>query len=450
MRQLSKYQQKEILVLGMAKSGFVAAKLLHQLGAKVTVNDHSSLSGHPHISELRALGIRVVDNEHPLDIVTENTYLVVKNPGIMYTNPLIQKAEQLGIPVVTEVALAALISEAPFVAITGSNGKTTTTTLVGEMLKGGAKRPLVAGNIGTVLSEVAQEATGQDIIVAELSSFQLLGAQAFHPQIAVFLNLFDTHLDYHGTLEAYGQAKAKITENQTERDWFVTSADDARVQAFTVDSRAQRLYFSVNKKVEGAYLERGVLCFNGEAIVRREDLVMLKGEHNIANALAAIVVAKIMDVPNAFIAEVLRSFKGVSHRLQYVETIHERVFYNDSKATNILATAKALEAFQSPVVLLAGGLDRGNDFSALKPFLKKVKAIVTFGETKNKIQEAAKEAGVNRVQLVDTVEKAVQVAYDLSDVGDVILLSPACASWDQFKNFEERGDMFVETVHRLR
>jgi len=450
MRQLSRYQQKEILVLGMAKSGFVAAKLLQQLGAKVTVNDHASLSGHPHISELQSLGIRVVDNGHPLDLVTEDTHLVVKNPGILYTNPLIQKAERLGIPVVTEVALAALISEAPFVAITGSNGKTTTTTLIGEMLKGSMSRPLVAGNIGTVLSEVAQKATEQDIIVAELSSFQLLGAQTFHPQIAVFLNLFAAHLDYHGTLEAYGQAKAQITKNQTEEDWLVIPADDASVQTLTADSKAQRLYFSVNKKVEGAYLERGVLYFNGEPIVKREDLVMLKGEHNIANVLAAIVVAKIMDVSNAFIIEVLQSFKGVPHRLQYVETIHERIFYNDSKATNTLATAKALAAFQNPVILLAGGLDRGNDFSDLKPWLKAVKAIVTFGETKNKILETAKEAGVKIAHLVDTVEEAVQVAYDLSDVGDVILLSPACASWDQFKNFEERGDMFVKTVHKLR
>ncbi|GGH74510.1 UDP-N-acetylmuramoylalanine--D-glutamate ligase [Pullulanibacillus pueri] len=450
MRQIHEYTNKEILVLGMAKSGCAAAKLLNKLGAKVTVNDRASLKGQPVVTELENLGIRVVDNGHPLSLVTEETYIIVKNPGIPYTNPLIEKAESLSIPVITEVELAAQVSEAEFVGITGSNGKTTTTTLVGEMLKGSLFNPLVAGNIGTVLCEVGQKATTEDIIVAELSSFQLLGVRTFHPKIAVFLNLFAAHLDYHGSIEAYGQAKANITKNQTEEDWLVVNADDERVQDFTKHSLAQRVYFSTTRRVEGAYLEAGTLYFNGEAIIHQDQFAMPKGEHNIANALAAIAVAKIMDVPNDHIVHVLQTFTGVPHRLQYVETIRGRAFYNDSKATNILATSKALSAFQQPTILLAGGLDRGNGFEDLVPFLKNVKAIVTFGETKEKIHHTAKDAGVKITKMVDNIEEAVKVAYDLSEAGDVILLSPSCASWDQFKTFEERGDMFVNLVHTLK
>jgi UDP-N-acetylmuramoylalanine--D-glutamate ligase len=450
MKEIPYYKDKQVLVLGMAKSGYSAAKLLVHLGARVVVNDRADLEGDPRARELAALGVKVVGGGHPSDLVTEETDVMIKNPGIPYTNPLVEKAERLGIPVITEVELAAQVSEAPFVGITGSNGKTTTTALIGEMLKGGPARPIVAGNIGTALSEVAQSVTAEDVIVAELSSFQLLGTRTFRPRTAVFLNLFEAHLDYHGSMEAYAQAKAMITKNQTPADVLVYNADDPLVKKWTADTRAQKVPFSLKEQVDGAYLSDGVLYFKGEAIIRRDRLGMPNVDHNVANALAAVAVAKVHGVATDFIRRVLEDFKGMKHRLQYVTTINGRAFYNDSKATNVLATSKALNAFHQPIILLAGGLDRGNDFDGLIPGLSRVKAVIAFGQTKEKIAGTAEKAGVKRVRLVDNMAEAVTAAYGLSEPGDVILLSPACASWDQYRSYEERGDMFIKSVHTLK
>jgi len=450
MKHTDTFRNKEAIVLGLAKSGYAAAKTLIQLGAKVTVNDQKSLDESPQAKELEGLGARIIGGGHPSDLVTENTALMIKNPGIPYSNPLVQKAIEYGVPVWTEVELAYLLSESAFVGITGSNGKTTTTMLTGEMLRGSRKTPIVAGNIGTALCEAVQDATVQNMIVAELSSFQLLGIESFRPKVAVILNLFEAHLDYHGSMEEYGKAKARITMNQTSDDFIVYNADDEWVGRLIESSKAQKVPFSLKEKVDGAYLFQDTLYFKGEPILAREDMAMPKVDHNVANALAAIAVAKIYEVSNAFIKRVMASFTGVPHRLQFIDTISGRSFYNDSKATNILATTKALQAFEQPVILLAGGLDRGNTFDALIPYLKNVKALITFGQTKNKVAEAAEKAGVKTIRFVDNVTEAVPVAYELSESGDVILLSPACASWDQYRSFEERGDMFIKSVHTLK
>ncbi|MFC7392460.1 UDP-N-acetylmuramoyl-L-alanine--D-glutamate ligase [Scopulibacillus cellulosilyticus] len=450
MKNIDKYRNQQVLVLGMAKSGYTAAKLLHRLGAKVTINDRSSLKDDAHAKELTALGIHVVDGGHPEHLVSENVFTVVKNPGIPYSNPLIEKALRLNIPVITEVELAYQISEAEFIGITGSNGKTTTTMLLGEMMKGSRYEPIVAGNIGTVLSEVAQNATPEQVIIAELSSFQLLGIDEFHPRVSVFLNLFEAHLDYHGTIEEYGRAKARLAKNQTENDVVVYNADDKRISALIKDVKAQKVPFSFSGVIkDGAYFDQGYLCYNDEKILSKEEMAM-PGLHNIENALAAIAAAKVYKVSNEYLRQVLTTFSGVRHRLEFVKELNGRRFFNDSKATNILATKKALGAFKEPVILLAGGLDRGNGFDDLIPALTNVKAVVTFGETKNKISEAASAAGVKNVKIVDNVEEAVPSAYDLSSSGDIILLSPACASWDQFATFEQRGDMFIKRVHMLK
>jgi UDP-N-acetylmuramoylalanine--D-glutamate ligase len=450
MKQIETFINKEAVVLGLAKSGYAAAKLLIKLGAKVTVNDRKPLDDSESAKELEALGARVIGGEHPLTLVTPNTAVMIKNPGIPYSNPLVQKAIENDVPVWTEVELAARVSDAEFVGITGSNGKTTTTMLTGEMLKGSPSSPIVAGNIGTALCEVAQDATWENVIVSELSSFQLMGIETFHPKVAVILNLFEAHLDYHGSMEEYGKAKARITMNQTANDFIVYNADDERVRHLVEPSKAQKVPFSLKDNVDGAYIEGETLYFKGEAILNRSEMAMPNVDHNVANTLAALAVAKIYGVDNGFIKQVMATFTGVPHRLQYVDTVDERLFYNDSKATNILATTKALQAFQQPVILLAGGLDRGNSFDALIPYLKGAKAVITFGETKNKLAEAAKLAGVKAVRLVDNVTEAVPVAFDLSEPGDVVLLSPACASWDQYRSFEERGDIFIKSVHTLK
>ncbi|WP_242222093.1 UDP-N-acetylmuramoyl-L-alanine--D-glutamate ligase [Bacillus cereus group sp. BfR-BA-01380] len=449
MKTIIDYQNKNILVLGMAKSGYAAAVLLKKLGANVIVNDSKPLAENPLATELQGQGIEVVCGGHPLELLEKNISVVVKNPGIPYSNPLLVAAKERNIPIVTEVELAYRISEAPFIGITGSNGKTTTTTLTFEMLKEGEKHPVIAGNIGTVACEVAQDVTEQEVVVTELSSFQLMGIETFQPKIAVLLNLFEAHLDYHGTKKEYGLAKANIFRNQTENDFSVINADDEDVMVFSKQSKGQKVYFSTTKMIEnGACVKDGALYFKGEKVIDVQDIA-LPGKHNLENILAAMSIAKLMGVANEAIVAVLKRFTGVKHRLEYVMTIQNRKFYNDSKATNMLATEKALSAFTQPVILLAGGLDRGNEFDDLIPYFEHVKALFTFGQTAPKLVKAAEKAGVKVITCVDNVEQAVQKAFALSEEGDVILLSPACASWDQFKTFEERGDMFIQAVHKL-
>ena len=450
MKQVSDYKHKKILVLGLAKSGVSAAALLHKLGAFVTVNDYKSLSENPEAQGLLEQGIKVVCGGHPVELMEEGFELVVKNPGIPYHNPMIEKAMEKQIPVITEVELAYQISEAPFIGITGTNGKTTTTTLIFEMLQIGKQNPLIAGNIGTVASGVAQEASKEDNIVIELSSFQLMGISTFRPKIAIITNLYNAHLDYHGTIEEYHLAKARITENQTEDDYFICNADQEEVMLIAKKSKAKIIPFSTKRPLEnGVFVEDGWVFFNQEKIISLGDIA-LPGVHNLENILSAVAAARLVGADKEAIVQVLRTFTGVRHRLQYVDEVTGRKFYNDSKATNILATQKALAAFGAPVILLAGGLDRGNSFDELIPSLEGVKALVTFGQTAEKIEEAGKRAGIKMMIRVDNVEKAVPEAFNLSDAGDVILLSPACASWDQYKTFEVRGDMFIEAVHKLK
>ncbi|MFT8708203.1 MAG: UDP-N-acetylmuramoyl-L-alanine--D-glutamate ligase [Sporolactobacillus sp.] len=453
MRQTVVYSGKKVLVLGLGKSGYAAAKLLDELGAHVTVNDRNDLSNDAHASELRALGLRVVDGSHPLTLL-DQTDLLVKNPGIPYSNPIVSEAKKRQIPIITEVEIAGQVSLAPFIGITGSNGKTTTTMLIGEMLKGSAREPIVAGNIGTALTAVVEKATASQVIVAELSSFQLLGTQLFRPSIAVVLNVFDHHLDYHGTVTNYAEAKARITANQTADDFLVYNADSERVVHFVAaKTKAVLVPFSATRIVkEGAYVQDGIVYFKGEPIIARDEIA-LPGAHNLQNALAAIAASRTAGASAEAIAHVLRTFTGVRHRLQFVGKIQGRFVYNDSKATNILATAQALKAFPGKaIVLLAGGLDRGNTFDALVPSLKtaSIKTVFLFGETTEKLKEACTQAGISSIHCVANVEAAAPEAFAASEPGDVILLSPACASWDQYQSFEVRGDIFINEMNTFR
>ncbi|PGX72033.1 UDP-N-acetylmuramoyl-L-alanine--D-glutamate ligase [Priestia megaterium] len=449
MKSVNTYQGKQVLILGLAKSGLAAAQLVKQLGAKVVVNDQKPYEENVAAQELEKTGIEVVCGHHPLELL-DKADVIVKNPGIPYSNVLLQEALKRNIPILTEVELAYEISEAPFIGITGSNGKTTTTTLIYKMLEEDQKQPLIAGNIGTVACEVAQKATKDNVIVTELSSFQLMGIEKFRPKISLLLNLFDAHLDYHGTKEEYIKAKANLFNNQTSEDFAVINADDELVMKSSADVKATKVPFSVTAQTtEGAYIKNETIFFKDEEVMSLKDVV-LPGKHNQENILAAVSVVKLYGCSNEAIYRVLTTFAGVKHRVQYVTTINKRKFYNDSKATNMLATKVALSAFSQPTILLAGGLDRGNEFDDLKEEFKNVKAVITFGETAPKIERVAKEAGIQIVKRVDNVKQAVSEAYACSDEEDVILLSPACASWDQFKTFEERGDIFIESVHKLK
>ncbi len=452
MKKITTYQNKKVLVLGLARSGFSAAKLLHDLGALVTVNDGKPFAENPEAQDLLALGVKVITGSHPIELLDEGFSLVVKNPGIPYSQPLVQKALEKKIPVITEVELAYQISEAPIIGITGTNGKTTTTTMIANVLNAGMEKgqALLSGNIGFPASSVAQTAKPEDRLVMELSSFQLMGIDTLRPKIAVITNIYEAHIDYHGSRPEYVLAKWRLQQRMTADDYLVINWNQPELEALSAKSKAQIIPFSTKEKVAGAYMLDGMLYYKEEAIMAAEELGV-PGAHNIENALAAIAVGKLCDMPNEAIKQALQTFTGVPHRTQYVTTINQVKFLNDSKATNILATEMALGGFDNEkLVLLAGGLDRGNSFDELVPALKGLKAIVVFGETKEKLAAAAQAAGVKTIEMTDNVETAVPLAFSLSAAGDTILLSPANASWDQYPNFEVRGDKFMAAVAELK
>ena len=453
MKKISTYENKKVLVLGLAKSGVSAAKLLHELGALVTVNDGKPFDENPEAQELLSLGIKVITGSHPIELLDEEFSLMVKNPGIPYSHPLVAKAQEMGIPVITEVELAYEVAECPIIGITGTNGKTTTTTMTGLLLNAGADQGIarLAGNIGYPASGVAQEAKSEDKIVMELSSFQLMGITDFRPHIAVITNIYEAHIDYHGTRKEYVKAKWNLQKNMTEKDYLILNWNQSELQELAQRTKARVLPFSTKEVLEdGVYADDYSIYYKKEKIMEISELGV-PGKHNVENALAAISVAKLYGISNEAIRETLHFFHGVPHRTQYVGEIQGRKFYNDSKATNILATKMALSGFETAkVVLLAGGLDRGNTFDELIPSLKGIKAMVVFGQTKEKLMDAGKKAGIETIVTADSVEQAVPLALENSTDGDVILLSPANASWDQYPNFETRGNRFMEAVNRLK
>lgn len=474
MNHPEEYRGRQVVVLGLARSGVQVAKTLHHYGAVITVNDRKEREQCPEASELEALGISVVCGGHPDDLIHEGVSLVVKNPGIPYTAPPVARAIELGIEVVTEVEVAYLISPAPILGITGSNGKTTTTTWIGNMLEAAGMRPIVAGNIGIPLCEAAEEADEGNWLVAELSSFQLKGTRAFRPEVACLLNVAETHLDYHGTMDDYISSKAKLFANQRETDRAVLNWDDPVCRELVPYIKAKLIPFSMTEELqsEGVYVEPAYIPDVEDGLARRimyrgadgevrviVDIadIALPGRFNVENALAAVAAAIAAGAAPEALAEPLRTFHGVEHRLEYVDEKQGVVYYNNSKATNSKATVMALGALQAPIVLIAGGLDRGSDYMELLPvFKEKVKAVVAMGQTKEKIARVAELAGLSHIVLVDTVDSAADTlraalkeAASLAEPGDIVLLSPACASWDMFPSYEERGRIFKEAVHTL-
>lgn len=449
MKTVTRFENVKVLVLGLARSGEAAARLLAKLGAIVTVNDGRPFEENPTAQALLEEGIKVVCGSHPTSLLDEEFELMVKNPGIPYDNPMVMRALEKGIPVWTEVELAYLISEVPIIGITGSNGKTTTTTMIAEVLAADGRSALLSGNIGFPASEVAQVATAKDTLVMELSSFQLMGTDCFCPHIAVITNLIPAHLDYHGDFDQYVEAKWHIQQRMTASDFLVLNANQAIWEELARKTQATLVPFSTQGKVEGAYLADGVLYFKEEAIMAASELGV-PGIHNVENALATIAVAKLSGVSNRAIKETLSAFSGVKHRLQYVDTISGIAFYNDSKSTNSLATQKALSGFdKTKTLLIAGGLDRGVSFDDLVADLVGLKMMVLIGESAPRLQQAADLAGVATVLAKDVAE-ATQLAFERATEGDTVLLSPANASWDMYPNFEVRGEVFLATVEKLK
>lgn len=449
MKKITNFENKKVLILGLARSGEAAARLLAQIGALVTVNDGKAFEENPAAQALLEDGIKVICGSHPLELLDEDFEVMVKNPGIPYTNPMVEKALAKGIPVLTEVELAYLVSEAPIVAITGSNGKTTTTTMIADLLNHAGQSALLSGNIGFPASEVVQKAKENDTLIMELSSFQLMGVEEFHPHIAIITNLMPTHIDYHGSFEAYVEAKWNLQNRMTQEDYLILNANQAISHELAAKTNAKVLFISTEKEVDGAYLADGKLYYQGDYIMDA-DAIGVPGLHNVENALATIIVAKLSGVENAVIAESLAHFGGVKHRLQNAGQINGVTFYNDSKSTNILACQKALSGFDNEkVILIAGGLDRGNTFDDLVPDLKGLKKMVLLGESAPKMKEAAEMAHVPSIAAKDIVD-ATRIAFSEASQGDIILLSPANASWDMYPNFEIRGDEFLKTISELK
>lgn len=472
MKHPDEYKGREVVVLGLAKSGVQVAKVLHERGAVVTVNDKKEREQSPEASELESLGISVICGGHPDGLIHEGVSLVVKNPGIPYSVPPVQKALELGIEIVTEVEVAYRICAAPMIGITGSNGKTTTTTWVGKMLDAAGMNPIVAGNIGTPLSQAAQEARDDNWMVVELSSFQLKGTETFRPKVGALLNVAETHLDYHGGMEDYVASKAKLFANQKPEDTAVLNWDDPVCRELVPYIKAGILPFSMTEElVQGIFvrpsyvpdreddLERVIIYRDyseSETEIAKVSSIGLPGRFNVENALAACGIAIAAGADPAVLGGVLASFRGVEHRLEYVAEKAGTAYYNNSKATNSKATTMALGSFKQPLVLIAGGLDRGSDYMELLPVLGGLKGIVVLGETRDKLAKVAAMAGVKHIISVDNgesaaavLQQAVREASSLAQPGEVVLLSPACASWDMFTSYEERGRIFKEAVHNL-
>lgn len=478
MKELSSYRGRKVVVLGLARSGVAAAKLFHGIGADVVVNDRKERELCPEADELTALGISVVCGGHPEGLVNAETALLVKNPGIPYTADPVVEAQRLGVEVVSEVEVAGQLSPAPIIGITGSNGKTTTTTLTGVLLEAAGLKPLVAGNIGRPLSDAVQEVDPNGWLVAELSSFQLKGTTDFRPRIGCLLNIAETHLDYHGDMEDYVGSKAKLFSNLTASDVAIYNADYEACVNVTEGIKARHVPFSLTKRlsvgvcVEPPYADikpgaegeedtpRWIVSRTAEGTEERVILVDelgIAGRHNTANAMAAIAIALSAGAKPEQLVQALKNFRGVEHRLEFVGTIQGVKYYNDSKATNPMATTMSILSLPAPLILIAGGLDRGSDYMELLPvFRDRIKGLVAIGETREKLGRVAELAGLEAVKLVEpmndaesTVRRAVEEAAAMAGEGDIILLSPACASWDMFPSYETRGRMFKQSAHTL-
>lgn len=438
---------KRVLIVGFARSGAAAASLLVAEGANVIVSDPKLDWQDERVINLKDKGVSFTDQQ--TEDLLVGVDLIVKNPGIPYQISILQAALTEQIPIYTEVALAQRYIQGEWIALTGSNGKTTSVEMINAVISQAATdqhRVLVAGNIGTPVSEVAKQVRPSDTLITELSSFQLMGMPTAKPHIAIITNIFASHLDYHGTRENYIHAKMGITRNQTSEDYLVLNVDRPEWVELEKQTVAQIVPFSrLGLDQRGAYQMNGELYFRDEYIMAANQL-SVPGEHNIENALVAIAVGRLEGISAAQIKQALQAFTGVEHRLQLVGNFAGRIVYNDSKATDIEATEMALSGFDQPVVLLAGGLDRGDDQGRLLAAIKKhVKALIVFGQTGRKLATVGKAAGIQVIE-VDNVEAAVKPAFELAQTDEVILLSPAAASWDQYPNFETRGTLFMEAV----
>ncbi|WP_425060773.1 UDP-N-acetylmuramoylalanine--D-glutamate ligase [Sporomusa carbonis] len=454
MTKQTEFANKKVLVLGAGVSGISVARTLRQLGADVTLSDAKTAEQiNKDFSLLKADGINLALGCQDEKLLTGIDYLVL-SPGISIYIPLVNAAKERGIIVMSEVEVAYRLSDAPIIAITGTNGKTTTTTLIGEMLKTTGRQVTVGGNIGAALSDQALKTAPDGFVVAEISSFQLEGAVKFRPIIAAVLNLTPDHLDRHRTMAVYQEMKERVFVNQQATDYLILNYDDAIVRDMAERAAGKVVYFSRQHCLEsGIYVDHGFIRMNWEGKVT--DIcpvtdIKIKGGHNVENALAACAAGYFAGVEPEAMAEVLKTFPGVEHRIEPVAEIGGVTYYNDSKATNPESSIKALEAFPGHIILIAGGRDKNTDLTEFMLLVKdRVDHLILLGEAQERFAEAAVRHQVREIHNVSSLAEAVTLAYSLAKPPQVVLLSPACASYDMFNNYEERGRVFKDLVCRL-
>jgi len=446
---------KKVLVVGLGKSGLAAALFLRHQGAQVTVSDiRSAESLAKEIPALLDEGIMVEAGGHGL-LTFRRQDVIVVSPGVPLETAELVQARNVGRPIIGELELAARFLKGKILAITGSNGKTTTTALAGEILKAAGYRTLVAGNIGVPVVGLIEQSTEDTWSVLEVSSFQLESTEQFHPAIGVILNITPDHLDRHGTFENYAMAKERIFARQDENDSLVVNADDERTEAAAVRSQAPVYWFSAKHSVSpGAFQERGWVVYRAvhQGSIERVmpvNKIPLKGQHNVENVLAAVCAARLARVPAETIAGAVEKFQAVEHRLEFVAAINGVEYYNDSKATNVDATAKAIAAFAGGIHLILGGKDKGAPYAPLERLLReRVRTVYTIGAAAGRIESELR--GIAPIQSCETLANAVKAAAAAARPGEVVLLAPACSSFDQFENYGERGRIFKQLVAEQR
>ena len=442
------YKNKKIFILGMARSGYEVAKLLSN-DNEVFITDMKE-QDKERVRELEELGVTFVISDNPSDLLDDSYDIMVKNPGIKYDHPCVVKAKDMCIPVINEVEVAYhyLNKDVNIIGVTGSNGKTTTTSIIYEIMKKAyGDRVVLAGNIGTPLCHYVKDIKSDSYLVMEISDHQLCDMYDFKTNTSVITNIYDCHTDFHDSHEKYVMIKKKIFNNHTKDDTAIINMDNKEVMDITKDIISSKLYFSCEKETN-IYYKDGFIYLDGEKYLDTSKII-LKGLHNYQNIMCAILCAKKYNVSDNIIIDVVSTFGGVEHRLEYVGNINGREVYNDSKSTNTESTVIALNSFDKPTILIMGGLDRGHSFEELKIPMRHTKLVVAYGETKNRIKDFCDGINIKCI-ICDDLVSATGIAYNNSSEGDVILLSPACASWDQFPDFETRGRLFKETILKYK
>jgi UDP-N-acetylmuramoylalanine--D-glutamate ligase len=446
-------KNKRVLVVGLGKSGLAAARFLKDRGARVTVSDARPAMLIAELSDLLDQGFMVEAGSHGL-LTFRRQDLIVVSPGVPMTTPELMQVRAMGAHIIGELELGAEFLRGEVVAVTGSNGKTTTTTLVGEILKAAGRPTLVGGNIGLPMTALVADSMPSSWSVIEVSSFQLETVETFRPRIAMVLNITPDHLDRHGNFEAYAAAKARITEFQNAEDFLVLNGEDKETQMVAAKTRAQIFWFSARRPIkQGAFVHGESIFFipqegaNAEPVMPVSE-IPLAGAHNVDNVLAAVCAARLAGVPIETIRCAVAAFKAVEHRLEFVRELDGVRYYNDSKATNVDATIKAIEAFSGCIQLILGGKDKNSDYRVLESLVReRVKTVITIGSAAEKIERQLN--GVVKIESAEKLERGVAFAHGVAIKGDTVLLAPACASFDQFENYEQRGRVFKELVRGL-